>query len=378
MMPEGGAEARGEQVAALKVVCHELLSDPALPDLLAGADAENTLDAGSAPICARCGGTGCTRPRCRPIWSRPRPRPSARARWCGAGAAGERFRRASCRRCERLLALMREVASAKAAQLGKTPYEALLDEYEPDGSTAAIDRLFDPLAAVLPGLIDEALARQARAPQPVAPAGPFPIAAQRAAGLKLMEQLGFDFAHGRLDVSLHPFCGGSPDDVRITTRYDEADFTRALMGVLHETGHALYERGLPARGGASRSASARGMSMHESQSLLDRDAGLPLARVPRVRRAAPARRLRRRRRGVGRGQSLSPLHPGRAQPHPRRCRRSDLPGACHPALSAGAGADRRRARSRRSCRKHGTRACARSSASRRPTTASAACRTPLV
>jgi len=60
-----------------------------------------------------------------------------------------------------------------------------------------------------------------------------------------MERLGFDFAHGRLDVSLHPFCGGTPDDVRLTTRYEEADFNRALMGVLHETGHALYERGLP-------------------------------------------------------------------------------------------------------------------------------------
>ena len=62
-----------------------------------------------------------------------------------------------------------------------------------------------------------------------------------------MERIGFDFAHGRLDVSAHPFCGGTPDDVRITTRYDEGDFAKALMGVLHETGHALYKRGLPAR-----------------------------------------------------------------------------------------------------------------------------------
>ena len=65
-----------------------------------------------------------------------------------------------------------------------------------------------------------------------------------------MAAVGFDFEHGRLDVSLHPFCGGVPDDVRITTRYDEADFAKALMGVLHETGHALYERGLPAKPGA--------------------------------------------------------------------------------------------------------------------------------
>ena len=83
-----------------------------------------------------------------------------------------------------------------------------------------------------------------------------------------MERLGFDFAHGRLDVSLHPFCGGTPDDVRITTRYDESNFTRALMGVLHETGHALYERGLPHDWRHQPVGDARGMSIHESQSLL--------------------------------------------------------------------------------------------------------------
>ena len=71
-----------------------------------------------------------------------------------------------------------------------------------------------------------------------------------------MRALGFDFEHGRLDVSLHPFCGGMPDDVRITTRYEEADFAQALMGVMHETGHALYERG-PARRPGATSRSAR-------------------------------------------------------------------------------------------------------------------------
>ncbi len=83
-----------------------------------------------------------------------------------------------------------------------------------------------------------------------------------------MEAIGFDFDHGRLDVSLHPFSGGTPDDVRITTRYEEEDFSRALMGVLHETGHAMYERGLPASWRRQPVGRARGMSLHESQSLL--------------------------------------------------------------------------------------------------------------
>jgi carboxypeptidase Taq len=84
----------------------------------------------------------------------------------------------------------------------------------------------------------------------------------------LMEHIGFDFDHGRLDISLHPFCGGVPDDVRITTRYFEHDFAQSLMGVLHETGHAMYERNLPAAWRLQPVGEARGMAMHESQSLL--------------------------------------------------------------------------------------------------------------
>jgi carboxypeptidase Taq len=112
------------------------------------------------------------------------------------------------------------------------------------------------------------LARQQSAPPPVAPPGPFPVPAQRALCERLMRRIGFDFEGGRLDVSLHPFCGGVPEDVRITTRFDEADFARSLMGVLHETGHALYEKGLPAAWRHQPVGEARGMALHESQSLL--------------------------------------------------------------------------------------------------------------
>ena len=268
MMPEGGAGARSEQMATIRVVCHELLTHPALADLLPEAEAQNDLDE----------------------WQRANLR-EMRRQWLHATAVPSDLVAALSKAstaCEmvwrkarpasdfalvlphfaRLLELVRELAAAKAAQLGKSPYEALLDQYEPNGSTAEIDLLFDRLAADLPGLIDAALAKQARAPVPVKPSGPFPVAAQRRAAIRLMEKLGFDFAHGRLDVSLHPFCGGTPDDVRITTRYDEADFTRALMGVLHETGHALYERGLPEAWRRQPVGNARGMSVHESQSLL--------------------------------------------------------------------------------------------------------------
>jgi carboxypeptidase Taq len=82
-----------------------------------------------------------------------------------------------------------------------------------------------------------------------------------------MRLLGFDFEAGRLDVSAHPFCGGVPEDVRITTRFREGEFLSSLMGTIHETGHARYEQGLPRGWLGQPVAEARSMALHESQSL---------------------------------------------------------------------------------------------------------------
>ncbi len=152
--------------------------------------------------------------------------------------------------------------------MGLGLYDALLDQYEPGGRCERIDGLFEDLAGFLPELTQKVIEHQAAKGPAAAPTGPFPQEKQRALGLRMMGVLGFDFDHGRLDVSHHPFCGGTPDDVRITTRYREDDWTQSLMGVLHETGHALYEMGLPAEWRAQPVGNARGMSVHESQSLL--------------------------------------------------------------------------------------------------------------
>ena len=91
---------------------------------------------------------------------------------------------------------------------------------------------------------------------------------QRALGVEVMTAMGFDFAHGRLDISHHPFCGGVPEDVRITTRYNTDNFVQSLMGVIHETGHAMYEQGLPAGWRNQPVGAALSSGTHESQSLL--------------------------------------------------------------------------------------------------------------
>ena len=137
----------------------------------------------------------------------------------------------------------------------------------PGGRSARIDTLFAELEAFLPAMLQRVMEAQKRV-EPLPLDGPFPVEAQKQLGLEMAKTLGFDFHHGRLDVSAHPFTGGTADDVRITTRYDEAYFTRALMGMLHETGHAVYEAGLPRDWRRQPVGTARGMVLHESQSLL--------------------------------------------------------------------------------------------------------------
>ena len=173
----------------------------------------------------------------------------------------------SSRPSPRCCGLPWRLGQAKAARLGTGLYDALLDQFEPGGRSADIDAIFGDLGAYLPGAIERAIAHQAKAP-PRAPHGPFPLERQRALSIDLMRRIGFPFERGRIDVSHHPFSGGTPDDIRITTRYDEADFAPALMATLHETGHAMYEAGLPKAWRRQPVGEARGMALHESQSLL--------------------------------------------------------------------------------------------------------------
>ena len=98
--------------------------------------------------------------------------------------------------------------------------------------------------------------------------GHFPTAGQKRLGERLMRALGFDFERGRLDESLHPFCGGVPDDIRVTTRYDEDDAFSGLLAIVHETGHALYNAGLPKDWRHQPVGKPRSFGVHESQSLM--------------------------------------------------------------------------------------------------------------
>ncbi|GBD43963.1 Thermostable carboxypeptidase 1 [bacterium HR40] len=264
-MPKGGAEARGRQIATLRRLQHELITAPEVGPLL---DDARTLASELDP------------------WQQANLREMERL-WRMATAVDpalvERAAEATTRaelvwREAReksdfaLLAphlavvvdLERERARQLAAALDLAPYDALIALYQPGLRAEAIDRLFAPLERQLPHAIDDALARQ---PPALRPNGPYPKERQRALALDLLPRLTFDFDHGRLDESAHPFCGGTPTDIRLTTRFDEGDPVSGLMAVLHETGHALYEAGLPRAWLGQPVGEARGIAVHESQSL---------------------------------------------------------------------------------------------------------------
>jgi carboxypeptidase Taq len=181
---------------------------------------------------------------------------------------------------EGVIDLVREEAALRSDATGLAPYDALMDQYDPGNRTAEIDGIFADLKGFLKDFVPEALEVQNRrlAGRPRKPLnGPYAIEKQRELGLAAMRAVGFDFNHGSLAVSHHPFCGGVPTDVRMTTRYRTDAFLFSLMGVLHETGHAIYEQGLPKEWSHWPLGKARGMGMHESQSLFIE---MQLARSP--------------------------------------------------------------------------------------------------
>lgn len=268
MMPPGGGAARGDQLAVLAGVSHSLLVAPAVGDDLAAAEATAEPDPWNAANLRLM----------RNAYTRATAMPSdlveAQAR---ANSACEKVWREARRQSDfalvrphlqEVVRLVREAAAALAPALGLSPYDALMDGFQRGMRVADIVPVFAGYEAFLGQALPQAEERQARNPAPLRPPGPFPIAVQEALCRRLAARLGLDFAHARLDRSAHPFSGGTQTDVRITSRYDEADFTQAVLAVVHETGHALYERGLPASHARQPVGEAAGMAAHESQSLI--------------------------------------------------------------------------------------------------------------
>jgi carboxypeptidase Taq len=264
-MPPKANEARASAMAEMAALLHRMRTEPQLKDELARAEQEPLSDfqranlremrrewrASNALPESLVQRQQMASARCEHAWRRQRPAND----WTGFV---ENFRE--------VLKLAREEAALLSAQTGLSKYDAMMDRFEPGMTSAQLDRVFGEVRQWLPGLIERVIARQAAEPV-IQPQGPFPLPAQRRLCEQVIRLLGFDFEAGRLDVSTHPFCGGVPEDVRMTTRFREDDFLGALMGTVHETGHGRYEQNLPRDWLGQPVANARSMALHESQSL---------------------------------------------------------------------------------------------------------------
>jgi carboxypeptidase Taq len=266
MMPPGGAAARGDQLAVLAGVAHEMLTAPALADDLAAADpGPDKWAAANLRLMRRAHARATALPGDL-VEAQARANSACETIWREARRHAD-FARVAPALAE-VVRLTSEQAAALSAALGLAPYDALMDFYQPGIAAADAAPVFAAYEAFLHAALPRAEAIQARRTPPLRPRGPFPAERQEALCRRLAEAAGLAADNFRLDRSAHPFCGGTPTDVRITTRYDETDFAGALLGVLHESGHALYERGLPTAHARQPVGEAAGMAAHESQSLI--------------------------------------------------------------------------------------------------------------
>jgi carboxypeptidase Taq len=268
-MPPRGTAGRAEQLATLARLTHNLFVSPTTHDLLKAAEAvlarldadsdeaavirmtrrdydrQSRLPADFVAAKARAASL------CVQIWRDARPRDDFAA-----------FRPA--------LQEMVDLARREAEYVGfqDHPYDALLDDYEPSMTTRDVDRLFARLREVTVPFV-RAIVTRGRPVDASVLTQDYDPTEQRAFGLKVAEAFGYDLMRGRLDESAHPFTESfGPDDVRITTRYQRTFLPSAIFAIFHETGHALYEQGIPPALARTNIAQAASLGLHESQSRL--------------------------------------------------------------------------------------------------------------
>lgn len=268
MMPRGSADVRGEQLAALETEYHALLTAPRVTRLLdrANANSQGLVDWQIANLreMRRQRDHAIATPVS--LISRlTRATSRAEAHWREARRSGKFDVFAP--HLEEVVHLVRDKAALLGQALNLSPYDALVDEFSPGVSTKDIDSVFKTLSRRLPSLIREVISQQGKRP-PLPITGKFPAGKQRALIVEIMKAIGFPFDRGRLDESEHPFTEGVSGDIRVTTRFDPADLFSGLLGALHETGHAMYDLGLPQDWRDQPVGRDRGMALEESQSLL--------------------------------------------------------------------------------------------------------------
>ncbi len=263
MMPEGGTPARAKQSSALSTLQHELLTDDDVATWLDDLEDADLTDEQAAVVrelrrdherAARVPEDLVQRiseatSNALPVWEQAK----AESDWSAFEDT-----------LAEILDLRREYA--EAIDPDRDPYEVLFEEYEPYLGIDTAERVLDRLAEELPPLIEAVRESDAEPAQPFE--GAFAESDQRALAEDALDLLGYDWDHGRLDTSSHPFTQGTQFDARITTRFSEDDPLDALGSTIHEFGHAQYTLGLPQENYGTPLGQSRDLTVHESQSRL--------------------------------------------------------------------------------------------------------------
>jgi carboxypeptidase Taq len=267
-LPKGGHAHRGQQIAAVTALLYRRKTDPRFGEMLATAE--------DSEIPGEPLSDGAVNLR---EWRRTYERaikvPEELAVELARAASESELAWQGMRRendwkgflpyLERIISLKRQQASALSTD-GEEIYNALIEDFEPGESAASIEVLFDKLAAATFELL-ERIEACPRKPDPAALHGDSPASAQQEFISEIIAQLGYDLDSGRMDRSAHPFTSKiGPGDVRITTRFNPDSFVMALFSSIHETGHALYEQGLPVECWGTPRGRSISMAVHESQS----------------------------------------------------------------------------------------------------------------
>ena len=268
-MPPGGVEQRGRQLALLAGLRHEMVSNPAVGELLETLESSPLVEDPDTPEAANVREIRKSHDRRRKI---PRAlleeivrvSTTAQREWSTAYKTSDfaRFRPW----LEKLVSLRR--SEAEALDREGELYDALLEDYEPGARATKLEQTFEALRGELVPLVHR-ISNARRQPDKTILAREYPLDAQRAFTRRVAEQLGFDFNAGRIDETVHPFCARiGPGDSRIATRYSTSHFARGLFAVIHEVGHAFYEQGLDPELFGTPAGNTASIGMHESQSRL--------------------------------------------------------------------------------------------------------------
>ncbi len=270
MMPPKGLPFRSQQLALLAKMAHGMRTDPRIGEWLDACESDTELTAEPTSVPA------VNLREIRRDYDRSTKLPSelvvelsqtssmAKAEW--KRAREQREFGIFKPHLEKIVELNRRKAECYGWPSDGEPWDALADGFEPGCTAKEVETAFKPLREKLVALLTELMGSSTQ------PSDSFnriklPLEQQKKFVRYVVEQFGFDFERGRLDISTHPFCGGTHcNDVRMTTRFHEDNLSDALGSTMHEAGHGIYNQGLPEEHIGTPAGASVSLGIHESQS----------------------------------------------------------------------------------------------------------------